>query len=162
VVPVVESTISFALVDITTVLSDNTFNTTFKAEMASSAGVSPSDVEITRIISGSVTVTSKVYFPASTAAVADAAGSAKAEQFAKVLQQESTTVFSESFRTTNGDVTVLEAGYTLPPPSLSPPPVAEPQSETLNETTVNGARGCAGTGTALALLAALAAGVFFV
>ena len=41
------------------------------------------------------------------------------------------------------------------------------KSATLNDdtavtTTVNGARGCAGTGTALALLAALAAGALFV
>ncbi|KAK3240202.1 hypothetical protein CYMTET_49946 [Cymbomonas tetramitiformis] len=97
------------------------FQASFSSQMAAAAGVGTSDVEVTSIMSGSVSITSSVYFPSTATSTASA--------FSTTLSSDPTAVFT-TFGSSYGTpsvasvqvATVIQVYSPPPPPPPSPPP----------------------------------------
>ncbi|KAK3254500.1 hypothetical protein CYMTET_36280 [Cymbomonas tetramitiformis] len=130
----VTSIVAFSALDISS-FDNSTFSESFSAsfvlQMASQAAVEATDVSVSTITSGSVAVTSTVYFPTT-------AGSTASIFSAALSSFDPATIFT-AFGTTYGNIsaTVISTGvatqiYSPPPPPfpppLPPPPLPPPPS----------------------------------
>ncbi|KAK3238426.1 hypothetical protein CYMTET_51560 [Cymbomonas tetramitiformis] len=114
----VTSVTSFSALDLLA-LNVTSFSTAFSSQMAASAGVGTSDVEVASIASGSVIATCAVYFPSS--------ATSTAYSFATTLSSNPEAVFTV-FGSAYGDIAVtgisiatVARTYSPPPPPIPPP-----------------------------------------
>eukprot|EP00854_Cymbomonas_tetramitiformis_P005687 gene5689-6874_t len=93
----VTSTISFSTLELSS-FEDDTFNASFRAnfthELATSAGVSNSEIEILAITSGSTKIESRVHFPELTAG--DSSSDDRAASFAQLVDSTPDSIFVAS------------------------------------------------------------------